>query len=341
MSTTALRIERFPASEPAPKPFAALGERMNGVPDSDPVPEEGERWLALRGDDAVARLSTSTATDLREAPGVSGLVGHYEAADPLAGSVLLTGACDALVEQGVRRVIGPINGNTWRRYRLALPGLAGDPVFTPSTFFSEPRNPPEYPVEFETVRFKPLAYYESRIESPIVPDDAARREAWERLQRHGTVVRSLDLSRFDDELRLLWELSLASFADNAFYTPIEFDEFAALYKPMRKHIDADLVLLAHDPEGRLVGFMLGFPDLMSDLGKGPTRLVVKTLAVAPEWRGRGLGGFLMAELRARAARKGYQAAIDALIHLSNLSRRISQKFGTKVFRRYALYQWTP
>lgn len=341
MSTTALRIERLPASEPAPKPFAALGERMNGGPDTDPVPETGERWMALRGDDAVARLTTATAADLRDAPGVSGLIGHYEASDPLAGSVLLSRACDAFIEQGVRRVIGPINGTTWRRYRFALPPLPGDPVFSPATFLSEPRNPPEYPREFETVKFKPLAYYESRIESPIVPNDDLRREAWERLERLGYEVRSLDASRFENELRELWELSLVSFADNAFYAPIAFEDFASLYRPMRKLIDPDLVLRAYDPDGKLVGFMLGFPDLMSDLGKGPTRLVVKTLAVAPDARSRGLGGFLMAELRARGARKGYQAAIDALIHLSNHSRRISQRFRTRVFRRYALYQWTP
>ena len=132
-----------------------------------------------------------------------------------------------------------------------------------------------------------------------------------------------------------------TFADNPFYSPVGFEEFSSLYLPLRSRIDPELVLLAHDPEGRLIGFMLGFADALSDVGAGPTRMVSKTLAVAPEARGRGLGGFLMAELRARAAKKGYEGAIDALIHLSNLSRRISQKFGTRVFRRYALYQWTP
>jgi GNAT superfamily N-acetyltransferase len=341
MSATVFRVERFASGDGATEAFAELGQRVNGAPDGDPIPADGECWIALRAGEPIARLSTSLATDLREAPGVSGLIGHYEAVDTLAGSVLLRNAAEELVQNGARRVLGPINGSTWHRYRLALPALAGDPPFHPPVFLSEPRNPPEYVAQFESVGFKPLAFYESRIESPILTGGDDLRQTWTRLGRHGYTLRTLDASRFDEEMRAFWELSLVCFADNAFYSPIGFEEFLSLYQPLRSRIDPDLVLLVHDAGRHLVGYMLGYADALSDTGRGPTRVVAKTVAVSPDARGRGLGAALMMELRARAAKKGFTAAIDALIHLSNVSRRISMKLRTRVFRRYALYQWTP
>ncbi len=57
-------------------------------------------------------------------------------------------------------------------------------------------------------------------------------------------------------------------------------------------------------------------------------------------RGLGLGAYLTDEVRQIAHEKGYSAVNHALMHVSNDSRRIS-RHTAQVFRRYALYQWTP
>jgi len=64
-------------------------------------------------------------------------------------------------------------------------------------------------------------------------------------------------------------------------------------------------------------------------------VVVKTLAVAPEARGRGLGGALVRAVQEAARAKGYRSAIHALMHAENDSVKISRHLGRPI-RRYAL-----
>ncbi len=68
--------------------------------------------------------------------------------------------------------------------------------------------------------------------------------------------------------------------------------------------------------------------------------MLKTLATAPELRGLGLGAYLTDEVRRISLEKGFGAVIHALMHVTNDSRKISRHTAS-VFRRYALYQWTP
>jgi len=46
-------------------------------------------------------------------------------------------------------------------------------------------------------------------------------------------------------------------------------------------------------------------------------------------------------IRRRALASGCGSVIHALMHVKNLSMRMSARHRTRVFRRYALYQWTP
>ena len=327
-----LRIE----SGAAPEPFDECGRSARDRPDTDPVSPSAERWIAWRGADPVARLSAMRAEGLVGAPGTSGMVGHYEALDAEAGAALLRAAAAALAGQGARRVLGPINGSTWRRYRLALPLESGDARFQPPVFLSEPDNPPAYPSHFVAAGFAVAARYESRIEAPIGVTVEAQRQRWAPLGGAGLTLRTLEPARLREELLAFWQLSLAAFQNNPYYSPIGYEEFLALYEPIRGRIDPDLVLLAHDGSARLVGYMLGFADPMS-----PKRLVCKTVAVHPELRGRRLGSFLLAEVRHRGAARGMTAAIDALIEAGNVSRSMSMAHGSQVFKRYALYEWRP
>ena len=72
----------------------------------------------LRDGEAAARCSLwwRNAPGLPE--GASGVVGHYAAADAAAGGALLERACAELAARGCTTVIGPMDGCTWRRYRL-------------------------------------------------------------------------------------------------------------------------------------------------------------------------------------------------------------------------------
>ena len=339
MSHPTLRIHDFaPGGEEMPH-FAAMHGRQSYAGADEPVPRTARCLLALRGDHPVARLSYMTAAGLAGAPGWSGLIGHYEAAEQHAGIELLERARQALCEAGAVRVLGPVNGSTWARYRLALPHAQGENPAEPP-FLSEPWNPPDYPGNFTRAGFRPAVMYASAIVRALAEPDPRRGELEARLRERGVTTRPLVLERFDEELEGIFGLTLAAFAQSPYYSPIELPEFRARYAPLRPLVDPELVRLAHDANGRLLGYVFAFPDRLHAPGGRPSRVVLKTLATAPGARGLGLGGYLTDEVRRIAHERGYAAVIHALMHAQNPSVRIS-RHTAEIFRHYALYEWTP
>jgi GNAT superfamily N-acetyltransferase len=295
-------------------------------------PGDARLVVGLRDGEAVARATARTAEALAGAPGRTGLIGHYEARDAEAGTRVLRECRDGLLAGSVDRIVGPMDGTTWDRYRLALPTPGST---EPAPFLTEPTNPPGYAAHFEAAGFR---VYESRLVEDLAALDDRTAAVEERVAGRGIVLGGLDVDAFDETLEELHALSLRAFADNPYYSPIGLDRFRALYRPMAPHLDPDLVRIAR-VDGQALGLVLAFPDLLDPAGH-PTRVVVKTLAVAPELRSLGLGSLLVHDVHRRAARKGFRSAIHALMHVANDSLKIS-RHGGAVLRRYALYGWAP
>lgn len=283
----------------------------------------------------AARCAVTLAEDLNGAPGRSALIGHYEALDAAAGAALLRHTVESLAGQGVARVLGPIDGSTWARYRLALPSQPGIPDLEPRAFLGEPRNPWDYPDHFAAAGFTIAADYESRIDLHPVDVRPGADPLRSRLERQGITVRPLAPERYEEELRSLFDLSCDAFAGNLYYSPIGWEAFRAMYEPIRSRLDPELVRLARDTSGRLLGYLFAYPDVPGD---DAPRLIAKTVATAPDARRRGLGMALVDDVRALAHQKGYGAVIHALMHVQNDSTRTSERHDSQLFRRYALYE---
>ena len=331
-------VERFVAGEVLPEEFASL----RGIPDApdDPVAAGAECLLLREAGRAVARCTVHVAGDLIGAPGRSGMVGHYEARAAAPGVALLEHACALLAGRSVARVLGPMNGSTWARYRFALPRAPGESRFEPDAFPGEPRNPPEYPAHFEAAGFGVAASYESRIEDDLAIEPADAAAVAERCRAKGIRLRPIDLDRFEAELDLLCAVSLEAFRENLYYAPIDAREFHRMYAPLRGKLVADLVLVAEDAGGPC-GYLLTYPDPASARAGQPGRVVVKTVAVAPAARGAGIGHHLLDVLRRRARALGYTSVLHALMYVGNVSMRISARQRSEIFRRFALYQRQP
>jgi len=321
-------------------PGTAAFEQLSGV-FREPVPAGTECRLALRDGGAVARCSSVLVEGLHGADGWTGLIGHFEARDQAAALAVLADARGALFARGAARVLAPMNGSTWKRYRLALPREPGEPAFDPPVFAGEPANPETYPAWFAAAGATVVARYESRIdETPAVPAADARALAG-RVREAGIRVRALDAGAFESELALLHELSLESFAGNLYYTPIAREEFRAQYEAMRRGLDPGLVLIAESRSGTPIAFQFAYLDPIATAAGRPPRAIVKTVATAPAARGMGLAGHMLDLLRERAAERGATAVIHALMHVANFSMRMSARHEARVFRRYALYEWRP
>ena len=293
--------------------------------------------VATREGAVTARATLREARDLVGAPGVSGLVGAYEAGDSEAGRLLLEEACRHFARHGAARVLGPMDGSTWRAYRLVLPpgeqppppgGIAWPP------FPGEPVNAPDAAAAWRAARFAIV----SRYESSVVLDLAAGGSALP--PPVGVRLRPLAPERYGEELDVLFAASLRGFAHNPWYAPIERAEFRRLYLPLQDRIDPEFVEIAEDDTGSVLGFLLCYAWPGGAVGGRPV-LIAKTIAVVPEARGRGLGGLLFARAHARAKARGFGAVVHALMHVDNLSTVLSADQRARPFRRYALFGRTP
>lgn len=258
-----------------------------------------------------------------------GTIGDFTADDEETAILLLGSAVDILKKEGCEIAVGPMNGNTWRSHRFVIESSGRGP------FLLEPRNLAEYPEWWRRAGFSILSRYSSSL---MTLDGTATISPalQERLERSGVRVRSLDPLRYDDELRLIFAISLKSFANNFLYTPLEETSFMDAYRKVRDRVDPDLVRIA-ERDGTACGFVFGIPDFEALARGEKPALIVKTLAVDPSARCAGLGSLLVDELHRIGREKGYGEAIHALQHETNTSLKITGRHHGEVLRRYALF----
>jgi GNAT superfamily N-acetyltransferase len=288
------------------------------------------RELAFGG--ASARLWL--AHDLVGAPGATGIVGAFRSDDDAEGAALLRAACVELARAGAQRIVGPMEGSTWASYRIVVSPESGDVDLPWPAFPGEPPTASQRP--WTDAGFAPVERYQSALVD--VADTAPPEKT---TATEGVTIRTFRPERFEDELRTLHALSLAAFADNPWYAPIAFDDFRALYDPLRGRIDPALVWFAERPEGTPLGFQFAYPDPGGPGREPGERIVAKTLGVVPAARGLGLGRRLFGLVHTSARERGTRFVVHALIHERNLSRAMSDRRAARVFRRYALFGRLP
>src|SRR5690606_31541092 len=164
-----------------------------------------------------------------------------------AGAELLTLACARLRELGCTAVLAPMNGDTWHSYRVVLESDGSPP------FALEPVSGSHDLAALRLGGFEVIEEYVSArapvppagSQAPALPNIAITR--WDGTGASGLVGQ-------------LHAYAAGSFADKLFFKPLDEAGFRALYEPLLGMLDPRLVLFAHDPSGRLVGFLFGFPD---------------------------------------------------------------------------------
>lgn len=291
-----------------------------------------EHWVAL---DEQAGVQGYCSLWWRKTPSHQteriGVVGHFAATHPAIARTLLDHACDRLRAVGCRLAVGPMDGNTWRRYRFVIE--RGDEP----TFFLEPDNPDPFPQYFSDAGFDIMARYSSALATDLSRTDPRLERFESRLRDLGAEVRDLQMSEYDEELHRIYECSLASFTRNFLYTPISKPAFVHMYRKIQAWVRPELVLLVQR-KCQTLGYVFALPDLsQAQRGVAIDTVILKTVAVLPERRHAGLGAWLVAQAQRRAHELGYRRCIHALMHDSNASTNISRRYA-QIIRRYALFQ---
>lgn len=289
----------------------------------------GQRVIvAFDGAAAVGRVVARVSPVLKDDAGAPiGMLGFFESRDE-AGTArrLFDDATSWLRGRGAGRIVGPMDGDTWHRYRVNVGPFARPP------FPLEPWNPAWYGALWESNGFSRVEMYSSKWIDDVAVLLPALESGKQRSEERGVRVRQLRRDRLREELALIHEISSRIFADAFLYSPIPRDEFLALYAGIERLLDPELVLFAEDSEGGPVGFVFAYDD--------PARPAVhyKTIGVLPEWRRPGVAAALSHHVYTAALRRGRPQGNHALMRDDNRSQALDQGHG-EVFRRYALYEW--
>lgn len=290
-------------------------------------------WLLRDGGRPVGRLTASVHPGLRTAAGQTvGCLGDLVFPDdPAALAALLDPALDWLRATGVAVARAPVTYHTWHPFRFVIEGFDARPPFP-----GEPWHPPYQPERFAAAGFARTATYVSGAADDLAATIEANRAELAAFDSSGLVVRAFDPARLAAELPRLHALVVDSFRTNFSFKTIDLEEFRFIHEPLLARVDARLFLLCEDPArpvpatDGLAGFMLTFPHPGE-----PGTVILKTLAVHPHYRGRGVGPVLIARSHEAALRLGHRRAIHALMREGHRPATVSAR-AVPVFRRYAL-----
>jgi predicted N-acetyltransferase YhbS len=260
----------------------------------------------------------------------SGAIGHYAATDERFGAVALEHACSELGNRHCKLAVGPLDGNTWRRYRFITERGSAKP------FFLEPDNPDEYPVHFERSGFRTLATYVSEVNPAMATRQPELGSLREKMDALGIHIRSLHAEDPDDDLDGIYDVVRESFRSSFLYTPLDRDAYRSMYIPLLKAVDPRLMLVAVQ-DGEIVGFVFAPPDVLQKTYQDSVdAIVIKTIAIRPRKELSGLGRVLIVDMLENATDMGFTTAISALMHTGNRSQQISSDCAGPM-RGYALF----
>ncbi len=282
-----------------------------------------------------------------------GLFGYYECIhDKGASQALLEAGADWLRERGMELMRGPWTFVS-EEWGLVVEG------FSPPPCIMAPYNPPYYEdhfISFSLTKIKDLlCYYISGQEGYQIPDRILK--LTDRVaDRYGVKVRMVDMSRYDQEVQVILELSNTSIIDNWGYSPVTEAEADAMARDLKQIVQARGVLIAEDAAGRPIGFAIALPDinqLIKDLNGrllpfgwlkllwGIPRLRsyrMFALGVIPEYHGLGIDSLiyraLYESLYCPQIWMEINYVLEDNVHMNNAIK----KLDAKPLRRYRIYQ---
>lgn len=177
----------------------------------------------------------------------------------------------------------------------------------------------------------------------------------------GLRVRTIDMSRFDEEARVILDIYNEGWSDNWGHVPMTEREFAHLAKEMKQIVDPSIVFLIEDDTGP-VAFSITLPNLNQALrhvrdGRLLPTGLPKLLAYAKfgcvyecrtllmgvrrKYRGRGLDAVMNLATISEGPKHGYDASeLSWVLETNAAMKNAAIALGAVVDKEYALFERT-
>jgi GNAT superfamily N-acetyltransferase len=315
---------------------------------------EMQCFLARRNGQVCGRVAAIVDRNFNEYQKEdAGFFGFFESIDDLeVARAVMQSARKWLLERGAKVIRGPMNPSTNYECGMLVEGFDSAPNVM------MPYNSPSYPRMLEAVGLRKakdlLAYWSTPTE---VNGAKVERVARHAAGSQGVVIRTIRMSKFAEEVEMLWKLYNATWAQNWGFVPMTREEFLHEAAEMKQILKPELVLIG-EVEGRAVGFALALPNINLALKHAGGRLFplglfkilyhqrlikelrVVALGVVEEYRTLGVAAGFYAELIRNARRLGYGLSEMSWILEDNvLMNRSLKTMGARKYKTYRIYEW--
>lgn len=212
-------------------------------------------WIAVKDGRDVGSIACTLDHKLRDHEPGKALVGFFEFVDdPAVSRALFDAAAAWAREQGMTSLEGPYNFNSNHEFGLLIDGFATDPCI------SNPHNRAWYGRHYEALGFEKVmdwyAYWLDKVEMP----ERIKAVSDRFLERNKNVrLRKLDLSRWDEEKNLFFEIYNDAWENNWGHIHFDRDEFDFVAAGLKQIINPDLAWFAYVGD-EIAGATLTLPD---------------------------------------------------------------------------------
>jgi len=315
---------------------------------------EMQCFLARRDGEVCGRVAAIVDRNYNEFQKEdAGFFGFFESADDVeVARAVMQSARKWLLERGAKVIRGPMSPSTNYECGLLVEGFDSAPNVM------MPYNSPSYPRMLEAVGLRKamdlLAYWSTPTEvNGAKVERVARRAAGSQ----GVVIRTIRMSKFAEEVQMLWKLYNATWAQNWGFVPMTREEFLHEAAEMKQILKPDLVLIG-EVQGRAVGFALALPNINLALKHAGGKLFplglfkilyhqrlikelrVVALGVVEEYRTLGVAAGFYAALIRNARRLGFgHSEMSWILEDNVLMNRSLKTMGAKKYKTYRIYEW--
>lgn len=311
-------------------------------------------YLAYRGKEIVGRIAGIIDRHYIEFHQEKlGFFGFFESMnDSEVAHLLLSSVRGWLKDRGMEKMAGPMNPSTNDECGLLIDAFDSTPCLM------MPYNPPYYPALIEGCGLKKtMDLYAYWLQKDSFNYDRLDRITQRILKREPNLsVRPLNLSKFNEELKIIKEIYNNSWSKNWGFVPMTDEEIDELAKNLKPIIVPELILFAYHGDSP-VAFAAALPDynvvlkhLNGKLGLlGAIKYLyysrkIKTvrimlLGVKHSFQKKGIEGLLYIEIFKRGTNRGYPQGECSWILENNLPMQHGiEAMGGKRYKTYRIYE---
>lgn len=318
---------------------------------------EAEFFLARRGDRVVGRIMVQVdrahLVRHHDATGHFGLLDAED--DPAVFAALFGAAEDWLRARGMKRIAGP--------YSISINDEVGQMIagFDERPMLLMPYGPRWAPASIERAGYAKLmdlhSYEYDVRKAPVT----IGHRLIERYAKGRVKVRSVDMKRFDAEVKTVVDIFNDAWQDNWGFVPMTQAEVEHAAKTMKPMVEPDVIWLA-ELDNQPVAMILALPNLneaVADMGgrlfpfnwikllwrlkrrkvkSGRVALMGVRMALRNSPLGAALAMMVIDKLREHGTALGYHyAELGWILETNTVTRRIIEQSGGREYKTYRLY----